>query len=169
MGKSKKSSNKSSSLKEKCDCLAKYCRTCCNDVIDMLCVCDEKSKKLLCDYLKCCLILCEVCCCCSCCINMNCMTGSQMTDLVTKCNKICNCCDKLKKVLTASQYKKIGCEPIRKCCESICGNKKSSKTSKKGGAIRFPSEYFGGKSGSYFDNTRETGSSSPNGKLTPSK
>ena len=58
-----KSSKKSSSLKTKCDCLEKYCKDCCNSVIDMLCDCNEKSKKLLCDYLKCCLTLCQVCSC----------------------------------------------------------------------------------------------------------
>ena len=156
-----KSSSKksSSSLKMKCDCLEKYCKDCCNSVIDMLCDCNEKSKKLLCDYLKCCLTLCQVCSCCSSCINMNCMTGSQMTDLVARCNKICERCDKLKKVLTASQYKKIDCEKIRKCCKSVCGSKKSK--SKKGGAVRHSSEYFGGDSGKYLENDQGNHSSFP--------
>ena len=129
-----KSSKKMSGLKNKCESLEKCCRNDCNKIIDLLCVCDEKNKKELCEYLRCCLALSELCCCCSCCINMNCMTNNLMSDLVNKCIKICNCCDKLKKILNKKDYNKINCDLIRKCCSSICGTKKTK--SKKGGAIR---------------------------------
>ena len=178
MAKGKKSSKKSSSLKDKCDCLAMYCRDCYGDVIDMLCVCDEKSKKLLCEYLKCCLALCECCCCICMCINMNCCSAHQMSDLVSKCNSMCSVCDKLKKVLTPAQYKKINCIKVKDCCSKICGTKKSTKKSKKGGAIRMPSEYYGKNSGRYFSPKdiktsydtfygKSVGKSFPNTNLAP--
>ena len=173
---SHKSSKKSSSLKDKCECLANYCRNCYGVVIDMLVKSNDKTRKLLCNYLKCCLTLCAVCCCCSCCMNMNCMTAHQMSDLVAKCNAMCSVCDELKSVLTASQYNKIGCKSIRNCCSTICGkksskkkSKKGSRKSKKGGAIRHSSEYFGKDSGRYSEKTSQTGRSSPFGKLSPSK
>ena len=132
MAKSKKSSKKSSSLKNQCEVLGRSCRDCCNHIIDMLCVCKDNCRKDLCDYLKCCLALCEVCNCCCCCLNMDCMSPSMNSDLKSKCLEMSKLCDKLKKVLTPAQFKKIDCGNIKMCCGSICSVRKSSKKSKKG-------------------------------------
>ena len=149
MANSKKSSKNSSSLKNQCEVLGRSCRDCCNHIIDMLCVCKDNCRKDLCDYLKCCLALCEVCNCCCCCINMNCMSPSMQSDLKSKCLAMSKLCDKLKKVLTPAQFKKIDCGNIKMCCGSICGVRKSSKKSKKGGATTHSSEYYGKTSGAY--------------------
>jgi hypothetical protein len=150
MSKSKKSSKVKSSLKNHCEVLCKCCNDCCNNVIDMLCVCKENCRKDLCEYLKCCLALCEVCNCCCCCINMNCMTSSMQSDLKSKCLALCRLCDKLEKSLTTSEFKKINCGKIRSCCGSICGVRKSKKSSKKGGGTTHSAEYYGKNSGKYF-------------------
>ena len=166
----KSSKKKSSSLKMKCECLSNMCRNNYSNVIEMLVKCDEKKRKLLGEFLKCCLILCEVCCCCCCCMNMNCMSSNQMSDLVNKCLSMCSICDKLKKVLSTAEYNKIKCKSIRDCCSKICGKKASKKSLRKskGGAIRHSSEYFGKDSGRYFETTKQTGRSSPFGRLSPS-
>ena len=117
--------------KSKCDELGKCCHNTKNRVIEKMCEVKKDECKKLAKMLKC-LMVCECLCSyiCTCCCEAEEITGSCLSELNGKCEKLMVCCKSLKDCLSKDMCDYLNCDKIMKCCgtcKSLCKSGKKSK------------------------------------------
>ena len=117
--------------KKKCQELSKCCHNTINRCIEKMCEVDKKECKEIANCLKC-MMVCECLCCyiCKCCCEMEEISGSCMSELCGKCDKLTKCCHSLKKCLSKEMCDYLRCDDMIKCCHE-CKSMNKKKTKKK--------------------------------------
>lgn len=119
-------------LKSKCKELGDCCHNTKNRCIEKMCEVNKPECKKMAKFLKC-MMVCECLCCyiCTCCCEMEEISGSCLSELSGKCDKMMKCCNDLKGCLSKDMCGYLNCDKLMKCCSNCRGMCKGSKKSKK--------------------------------------
>jgi hypothetical protein len=118
--------------KAKCEALASCCHNTKNRCIEKMCEVDKSECKKMAQFLKC-LMVCECLCSyiCTCCCEMEEVSGSCLTELCGKCDKLLGCCKDLKGCLPNDMCEYLNCDKLMGCC-CACKSSGKSKSKSKG-------------------------------------
>jgi len=118
--------------KSKCEDLGNCCHNTKNRCIEKMCEVDKEECKKMGTFLKC-LMVCECLCSyiCTCCCEMEEVSSSCLSELHGKCDKLSDCCKKLKGCLSKDMCGYLNCDKLMKCCSDCKSMKKNKKRTKR--------------------------------------
>ena len=118
--------------KSKCEDLGKCCHNTKNRCIEKMCEVDKEECKKMGTFLKC-LMVCECLCSyiCTCCCEMEEVSSSCLSELHGKCDKLSDCCKKLKVCLSKDMCGYLNCDKLMKYCSDCKSMKQNKKRTKR--------------------------------------